>query len=327
VQIIKEWRSLHLKQQWDERAVADSREERARTERDRYTGNPLYAYLNADFVSNQAGDTPHFRHQGRNSKSDHTREKIMSRICGVHVICGDINTAFLYYVDDLVSGGGNLQAAIWRHAIADLQILLQKQGYELPRHMGFTFDNCGENKNYTVFGYFALLIELDFFEILDMNTLVVGHTHNFLDQILGAWATIVNAQNFVATPTAMEALLQQIHEGTEGFMRPSVIRKIDVIYDLQSHLERLRNKHLTYVFLPHVYRFSKHKITKRTALLYSIFSGQPYLPHEETLTLSGRDAFGVPIYHAPEANTIEVIFVVHINCYSCAYCSFFVLPL
>jgi hypothetical protein len=269
--------------------------------------------MHADFVSSQAGDTPHFRHQGRNSKLDQTREKIMSRLCGIHVVCGDIDETFCFYVDDLVAGGGNLQSAVWREAIYELEKKLHEQGYELPRHWSCTFDNCGENKNYTCFGYFAYLIEMDAFQTIECNTMVVGHTHCPLDQTLGSWATIINEQDFVATPMSMEALLQNLHEGSEGYQRPRVMRKIEVVYDLQSVMEQARNPSLNYVFLPHVYRFSKHKITGRATMLYSMFSGMPLLPLEEDLEILGYHGNGEPVYRVADADTIEVTPFCHVG--------------
>jgi hypothetical protein len=269
--------------------------------------------MHADFVSNQAGDTPHFRHQGRNSKTDHTREKIMSRICGVHVVCGDIDEAFAFYVDDLVAGGGNLQSAVWREAIYELEKRLHEQGFQLPGHWSCTFDNCGENKNYTCFGYFAYLVEMDLFHTIDLHTMVVGHTHCPLDQTLGSWATIIKEQDFVATPMAIETLLQKIHEGAEGYRRPRVMRKIDVVYDLQSVMEAARNPWLNYVFLPHYYRFNKHKITRRARLLYAMFSGMPLLPLEEELEIVAYHDDGEPVYRVPEVDNIETMPLCHVG--------------
>ena len=88
--IIKHWRHLHLKQQWRERQDADEREERARTETDPATGQPLKFYMCADFVSNSVGDTPLFQKDGRHAKNERSKKHIQTRMCGVHVICGGI---------------------------------------------------------------------------------------------------------------------------------------------------------------------------------------------------------------------------------------------
>jgi len=89
--IIKEWRHLHLKQQWQERRDADEREERARTETDKRTGQPKHFYICADFVSNSVGDTPHIQIDGRHAKGERSKKHIQTRMCGVHVICGGSN--------------------------------------------------------------------------------------------------------------------------------------------------------------------------------------------------------------------------------------------
>ena len=96
--IIKHWRHHHLKQRWRERQDADEREERARTETDPATGQPLNFYMCADFVSNSVGDTPLFQKDGRHAKNERSKKHIQTRMCGVHVICGGtifINTAII----------------------------------------------------------------------------------------------------------------------------------------------------------------------------------------------------------------------------------------
>lgn len=37
-----------------------------------------------------------------------------NRVIGVEVYCGNINTLFIYYTDDLVSGGANIMIEIQR---------------------------------------------------------------------------------------------------------------------------------------------------------------------------------------------------------------------
>jgi len=96
--IIKHWRHLHLKQQWRERQDADEREERARTETDPATGQPLNFYMSADFVSNSVGDTPLFQKDGRHAKNERSKKHIQTRMCGVHVICGGNTISYSLHI-------------------------------------------------------------------------------------------------------------------------------------------------------------------------------------------------------------------------------------
>ena len=53
----------------------------------------------------------------------------------------------------------------------------------------------------------TMLIDLGYFDVIQLNYLVVGHTHCPIDQKLGAIATIIRQQDFIATPEALIHLL------------------------------------------------------------------------------------------------------------------------
>lgn len=79
----------------------------------------------------------------RHSKGIETME---SRVIGVEVFCGSIETIFIYFTDNLVSSGANIMVEVQRQALKDLAILLKAQNQEMPKEFIFQFDNCGENK-------------------------------------------------------------------------------------------------------------------------------------------------------------------------------------
>ena len=68
----------------------------------------------------------------------------------------------------------------------------------------------------------SILIDLNYFDIIQLNYLVVGHTHCPIDQKLGALATIVRQQDFIASPEALMHLLVEENKlkkpGIEGSM-------------------------------------------------------------------------------------------------------------
>jgi hypothetical protein len=230
--IIKEWRHLHLKQQQRERLDADERELRAKVETDLETGNPLHFYMCADFVSNSVADTPHLFVQGRISKAERGKKHIQTRICGVHVICGPIDELFVYFTDNMMPGGTNTMIQIMRMAIYDLSIKLKAVGFKLPRSAFIQLDNCpSENKNRTIFSFMSALVDLHYLDIIQLNYLVVGHTHCPMDQKLGALSTVIHEQDFIATPEALEHLL------TNYRLKPDKV--IEGVFSLSSSLMSL----------------------------------------------------------------------------------------
>ncbi|KAJ1387535.1 hypothetical protein B484DRAFT_409877, partial [Ochromonadaceae sp. CCMP2298] len=105
-----------------------------------------------------------------------------SRVVGVEVICGTIHEVFLYFTDNLVAGGGNIMVEMQRQALIDLSNRLQALGQHMPRDIAFQFDNCGENKCKEMFAYMSMLVETFKFDFIELNFLIVGHTHASIDQ-------------------------------------------------------------------------------------------------------------------------------------------------
>jgi hypothetical protein len=81
-------------------------------------------------------------------KARHSTAKaqIDSRCIGVEVYCGPVQTVFLYFTDNMISGGSNIMIEIQRQALIDLAAELKKRGKCMPKEFIFQFDNCGENK-------------------------------------------------------------------------------------------------------------------------------------------------------------------------------------
>ena len=172
------------------------------------TGNPLHFFICGDFLSNSVGDTPLFCFQGRHSKAERSKQHIQTRMCGVHVVCGDIDELFVYYTDNLMAGGTNTMIQIMRMAIEDLTKKLAERGFHLARSAFIQLDNCPpENKNSTINAFMSMHIDLGYFDVIQLNYLAVGHTHCPIDQKLGAMATIIRQQDFIATPEALIHLL------------------------------------------------------------------------------------------------------------------------
>jgi len=86
---------------------------------------------------------------------------VENRIIAGIVVCGDIDTVFVYSVDQLTSGGANLIIEIIRQALSDLGELLKGSKKLLPKILYLQFDNCGENKNKFMMAYCSMLVESD----------------------------------------------------------------------------------------------------------------------------------------------------------------------
>jgi len=162
-------RSLHLDQQMNERVNSKYRRDEARNRvgthgklesnylfilipsfkyfkcvvNIKFTG-PWGAYLEQDAFTESRCLTPKFSRK-RRSKGNVV---IGNRLIGGIITCGpSIDTRFLYSTDELVRSGANCMIEVVRQSLADLSEKLGELGQNLPRHLYFQFDNCGENKN------------------------------------------------------------------------------------------------------------------------------------------------------------------------------------
>ena len=76
------------------------------------TVNILFS-INSDGMTTAAGETPKFGRGGH--RADHAGQStVTSRIIGVEVVCGPINTHFVYATDNLVSHGANIMVEVQR---------------------------------------------------------------------------------------------------------------------------------------------------------------------------------------------------------------------
>jgi hypothetical protein len=113
----------------------------------------------------------------------------------------------------MMPGGTNTMLQIFRMAMADLTLKLKGRGFKLPRTGWFQLDYCpSENKNTVINSYMSMLVDLGYLDTIQVNYLVVGHTHCPIDQKLGALSTIIHQQEYIATPAALRHKLTELKE-------------------------------------------------------------------------------------------------------------------
>ena len=88
---------------------------------DLISDNPQFAYFEVDGFTEFKCLTPRLW-QHRNSKGD--TKRMGNRVIGLIVVCGPIETRFVYSLDDLVYGGANTMIEVMRQAFHDLAIIL-----------------------------------------------------------------------------------------------------------------------------------------------------------------------------------------------------------
>jgi hypothetical protein len=187
-------------------------------------------FLFADQMTQYTCHTPKF---WTVSKGDKTIE---TRIVGIEVVCGPIKTVLVYRTDELVSGGANITIEMTRQAMIDVSILLRKRGLLVPRILDLQFDNCGDNKNKEIFGFYCVLIESWSFDEIEIAFLIVGHTHASIDQYFSVISKAKKKTVFIGTPMAFLELIRRCHDASWQQ------RAIKVYYDMKSFFAPYINK-------------------------------------------------------------------------------------
>ena len=142
---------------------------------------------------------------------------LKTRIIGVKVH-GIRNYA--YIADETVPGGGNLILEVLRLTLNDLQ-----NREELPSEdpvLYLQIDNCGENKNKVMFSFLTDLVRRGIFSKVKAGFLMVGHTHEDIDQLFSTIAHYFKAyKTCCADP---ESLAEEIRNAfTDAKHKPTVV--------------------------------------------------------------------------------------------------------
>ena len=117
-------------------------------------------------------------HYVEHSKDQVQKERLPSKITGCTMYNGwyEKNRKVVFYINhDIFENGSNM-------IITTIYLLLHefiKDHKALPRKLRLNLDNCWkENKNRYLFSFLASLVELNIFEEISIDCLLVGHTGN-----------------------------------------------------------------------------------------------------------------------------------------------------
>ena len=102
--------------------------------------------------------------------------------------------------------------------------------------------------------YASALVEIyNLFDQIDMNFLIVGHTHASIDQYFSVLAGAIKDANFIASPLSMHHLVSTAHSNPT--MRPMLNKQLEVVYDMDAFFAPFKNKRIKYYSFPHRFRF------------------------------------------------------------------------
>jgi hypothetical protein len=288
--IVMKFKRAHLMRQMEERAYMEENIHRAKSEVKGH--QPQVAHLLCDAISSWRGNTPKVGGgQYRHSKGD--QNFVENRVMAVEMVCGPINCVRLYHSNNLVSSGANYMITVLKQALEDLAQMCFDEGFVLPPELILNFDNCGENKNQFMFAYCSILVELCLFKVIQVNFLIVGHTHCSVDRMFGTFSDRINACKFIASPHALRHLLvTSIHD------RAVFNMEIISVYDWKSFLQPYINPKIKYYGIPHNFRISlKYHKAVFQYRLYSTFKWLPVEPWKKIESIAELDSLELTEVH------------------------------
>ena len=130
-----------------------------------------------------------------------------------------------------------------------------------------------------MFAYASALVELGYFDAIDINFLIVGHTHSSIDQYFSVLSKAIKSSEFIGSPISLQALCGQAHKDRA---RPSVNRQLDVCYNIVDALKPYINKKIKFFQVPHCFSFRRRG--NKCIMFYKLFSShEKWLPVEPDL--------------------------------------------
>ena len=88
-----------------------------------------------------------------------------------------------------------------------IQRVLQSWTGPLPSVLYVQLDNTTrENKIYSVFGYLSMLVHKEIFKKIKVNFLLVGHTHDHIDQMFSTFSKKLSRCDAFTSPILVETI-------------------------------------------------------------------------------------------------------------------------
>ena len=159
---------------------------------------------------------------------------LQQHVLGV-IVHGQPHSYYLYTFHDKLKGDGNMNIEGIRRTL--LKHL--RGGRHMPRVLYVQADNASDNKNYAMIGFLAALVLHDYCHEVQLSFLLVGHTHEDIDQFFSVLTRHMNNAKVVKTPQAFQEELQKAATGKKRCVDASIV---DAVLDWTSALKPFSNQ-------------------------------------------------------------------------------------
>jgi hypothetical protein len=201
-------------------------------------------------------------------------EVLEQHVLGV-LVHGMPNRHYFFSFNRSISGDANMNVEGIRRTL--IHLCSSSPSYHLPRTIYVQGDNASDNKCWVLLLFFAMLVFHDYTADIYFSFLIVGHTHEDIDQIFSTLSRFIKGIGCIADPqqfseemaAAMEKRLARFEHvfsvfDWNSFLRPSLISPVPV------GIQHANFEHETLV--PHTFWIHRRARDGKVVVHYKEFS-------------------------------------------------------
>jgi hypothetical protein len=133
-----------------------------------------------------------------------------------------------------------------------------------------------------MFCFLSHIIEDCYFDEIEMFFLVVGHTHNILDQWFGVLARAIRKANFIGSSLAIHAIYMIAHAAKVEHLRPKTVHQLEIYHDMRKYYAPLINEDIHHFGIPLRWKLVRDPLLSVCTAQYQVVSPTAGLHHLET---------------------------------------------
>jgi hypothetical protein len=139
-----------------------------------------------------------------------------------------------------------------------------------------------------MFSFYSLLVELGYFNKIEVYFLIVGHTHTHLDQWFGVLSKAFNQYENIFSPLKLQEIVGKAHSDPQ--QRPKKQTQVHVTHAYTKLFEKFINKKIKFHQIPHCFLFAR--LAGKAIMQYKMFSSHKiWLPKVRILNMLGVRVF------------------------------------
>lgn len=132
-----------------------------------------------------------------------------------------------------------------------------------------------------MFCFLSETVEECYFDCIEVFFLLVGHTHNILDQWFGVLATAIQSANFIGSVLALHELYKIAHAESSKNLRPKEVYQLEVYHDWRKRYAPVVNNEIHNYSVPLRWRLTRDQLLGVAKCDYQVVSPTAGFKHLE----------------------------------------------